>query len=158
MHFSTAAIFALAGASSVIASAIPGKSTLLERQAVLCSGASSSAVCCATDVLGVADLDCAPRKLTLLGHICYLERQRTDNETAPTTPTSTDDFTEICAAIGQRARCCLLPIVSLNATSLTPSVREMRLTYPAIARTRPHLHCPWQVDYETKATLKLWIA
>jgi hypothetical protein len=27
-----------------------------------CSGLYDSAECCATDVLGVADLDCAPRK------------------------------------------------------------------------------------------------
>lgn len=27
-----------------------------------CSGLYDSAQCCATDVLGVADLDCAPRK------------------------------------------------------------------------------------------------
>jgi hypothetical protein len=62
MHFSTVVI-ALAGASTALASAIPGKSTLMDRQAAvtLCTGADSSAVCCATDVLGVADLDCAPR-------------------------------------------------------------------------------------------------
>jgi len=61
MHFSTIVI-ALAGATTTMASAIPGKSTLLGRQSTLCSGAESSPVCCATDVLGVADLDCAPRK------------------------------------------------------------------------------------------------
>lgn len=33
---------------------------------------------------------------------------------APSTPTSLDNFTAICADIGQRARCCLLPIVSPN--------------------------------------------
>lgn len=62
MYFSTLVI-ALAGASTALASAIPGKSTLMDRQAAvtLCTGADSSAVCCATDVLGVADLDCAPR-------------------------------------------------------------------------------------------------
>lgn len=61
MHFSTV-VLALAGATTAVASAIPGKSTLMDRQAALCSGASNSPVCCATDVLGVADLDCAPRK------------------------------------------------------------------------------------------------
>ncbi|KAI6351408.1 hypothetical protein MCOR25_009944 [Pyricularia grisea] len=49
----------------------------------------SSAQCCATDVLGIADLDCA----------------------VPTTlPTSASSFTSICAAKGQRARCCVLPV------------------------------------------------
>ncbi|KEF60327.1 uncharacterized protein A1O9_01887 [Exophiala aquamarina CBS 119918] len=90
MRFQSIAI-ALAGATTAMAAAVPGKSTLLDRQAALCSGASSSPVCCATDVLGVADLDCAP---------------------PPETPTDVDNFGEICAAIGQRARCCLLPIVS----------------------------------------------
>lgn len=61
MHFSTI-IVALAGATGALASAIPGKSTLMDRQTALCSGASSSAVCCATDVLGIADLDCATRE------------------------------------------------------------------------------------------------
>lgn len=60
MRFSTVVI-ALAGASTALASAIPGISTLQDRQAALCAGASNSPVCCATDVLGVADLDCAPR-------------------------------------------------------------------------------------------------
>lgn len=38
--------------------------TVEERQAyVPCSGLYGTAQCCATDVLGVADLDCANRKL-----------------------------------------------------------------------------------------------
>ncbi|EHA51087.1 hypothetical protein MCOR27_009633 [Pyricularia oryzae] len=49
----------------------------------------SSAQCCATDVLGVADLDCA---------------------VPPSLPTSASGFTDICAALGQRARCCVLPL------------------------------------------------
>ncbi|TLS21449.1 uncharacterized protein PpBr36_10313 [Pyricularia pennisetigena] len=49
----------------------------------------SSAQCCATDVLGVADLDCA---------------------VPSTLPTSASSFTSICAAKGQRARCCVLPV------------------------------------------------
>ncbi|TLS21446.1 uncharacterized protein PpBr36_10316 [Pyricularia pennisetigena] len=50
----------------------------------------SSAQCCATDVLGVADLDCA---------------------VPPSLPTSASSFTSICAAKGQRARCCVLPVL-----------------------------------------------
>ncbi|ETI23636.1 hypothetical protein G647_05438 [Cladophialophora carrionii CBS 160.54] len=100
MHFSTVVV-ALAGASTALASAIPGKSSLMDRQAAvtLCTGASSSAVCCATDVLGVADLDCAP---------------------PPTPPTSLEDFTNICAAIGQQARCCLLPILEQGLICANP--------------------------------------
>lgn len=57
MHFSTIVV-ALAGASTALASAIPDMSP---RQAAVCSGTEGNPVCCATDVLGVADLDCAPR-------------------------------------------------------------------------------------------------
>jgi hypothetical protein len=32
------------------------------RQVNVCSGAEGTALCCDVDVLGVADLDCAPRK------------------------------------------------------------------------------------------------
>lgn len=61
MHFSSI-IIAVAGATTAMAAALPGTSSLLERQVPLCSGATGTAVCCATDVLGLADLDCAPRK------------------------------------------------------------------------------------------------
>ena len=37
-----------------------------QRQAPLCSGLYGTAQCCATDVLGLADLDCAVRKSILL--------------------------------------------------------------------------------------------
>ena len=101
MHFSTV-IVALAGASTTLASVIP---ELARRQSNLCS--EGSAVCCATDVLGVADLNCAVREyLTLVTLTRMLTR------TAPSTPTDPDDFTSICATIGQQAKCCLLPIVS----------------------------------------------
>jgi hypothetical protein len=107
MYFSSIVI-ALTGASTALAAALPGRSTLMDRQVGLCTGASTSALCCATDVLGVADLDCAARMfLGLKPRIQLL----TDC-TAPTTPTDPDDFEAVCAAIGQRARCCLLPIVS----------------------------------------------
>ncbi len=51
-------VAAIAGATMTVASAIP----LTERQLPLCLGINSNAECCATDVLGLADLDCAPRK------------------------------------------------------------------------------------------------
>lgn len=64
-----------------------------ERQLYIpCSGLYGTAQCCATDVLGVADLDCAD---------------------PPTVPANASDFQSECAAIGQRARCCVLPIVSV---------------------------------------------
>ncbi|KAJ9620925.1 hypothetical protein H2203_007511 [Taxawa tesnikishii (nom. ined.)] len=87
MRFSTILTGLTLGASSALASAIPA---LSERQTAVCTGSEPSAVCCATDVLGLADLNCA---------------------TPPTAPTSVDDFRSICAAIGQQARCCLLPVL-----------------------------------------------
>ncbi|KAI1335337.1 hydrophobin [Xylariaceae sp. FL0016] len=64
-----------------------------------CSGLYDSAQCCATDVLGVADLDCAsPSKV----------------------PTSASNFESICAAGGQRARCCVLPVLGQDVLCQTP--------------------------------------
>lgn len=76
-----------------------------ERQVPLCT--SGSAQCCATDVLNLADLDCNP---------------------PPITPTSINGFIDTCSAIGQQAKCCLLPILGqalicsdVNPTSPAPS-------------------------------------
>ncbi|KAI1412323.1 cerato-ulmin [Hypoxylon sp. FL1857] len=64
-----------------------------------CSGLYDSAQCCATDVLGVADLDCqTPGKI----------------------PHSASDFEAICAAGGQRARCCVLPVLGQDLLCQTP--------------------------------------
>jgi hypothetical protein len=46
--------------------------------------------CCATDVLGLANLDCT---------------------TPPKVPTSPSDFQAVCAAIGKRPRCCVAPLL-----------------------------------------------
>ncbi|KAK5709335.1 hypothetical protein LTR17_019848 [Elasticomyces elasticus] len=55
-------------------------------QIAVCSGFYSSARCCSTDVLGIADLDCV---------------------SPTTTPTGNQNFIDICSAQGQRAVCCL---------------------------------------------------
>ncbi|ROW06995.1 hypothetical protein VPNG_06585 [Cytospora leucostoma] len=79
----TTALFASALLASPVA--------VVERQTYTpCSGLYGTAQCCATDVLGVADLNCAD---------------------PPTVPTNATDFQSECAAIGQQARCCVLPIV-----------------------------------------------
>ncbi|KAI0478100.1 Cerato-ulmin hydrophobin family [Xylaria cf. heliscus] len=67
---------------------------------VACSGLYGTAQCCATDVLGVADLDCA---------------------NPPSVPASADNFSAVCSAIGQRARCCVLPILGQDVLCQTPS-------------------------------------
>ncbi|GAP82833.1 putative fungal hydrophobin [Rosellinia necatrix] len=65
-----------------------------------CSGLYGTAQCCATDVLGVADLDCA---------------------IPPSVPTSADDFSAVCSGIGQRARCCVLPILGQDILCQNPA-------------------------------------
>lgn len=52
-------------------------------------GLYSNPECCATDVLGIADLDCAP---------------------PPVVPWDIVQFDQICASEGQRARCCAIPV------------------------------------------------
>ncbi|KAH7378279.1 fungal hydrophobin-domain-containing protein [Pyrenochaeta sp. MPI-SDFR-AT-0127] len=79
---------------------------LEERQAGLCS--SGSPVCCATDVLNLANLDCAP---------------------PPVTPLSTNEFIDTCAAQGQQAKCCLLPI--LGQALICSDVNPTAPTTPA---------------------------
>ncbi|KAJ4383642.1 hypothetical protein N0V86_001697 [Didymella sp. IMI 355093] len=72
---------------------------LEERQAGLCS--TGTPLCCATDVLNLANLDC---------------------QNPPTTPTGINNFIDICAAEGQQAKCCLLPILEqgLLCTDVNP--------------------------------------
>ncbi|KAI8955228.1 fungal hydrophobin [Xylaria longipes] len=64
-----------------------------------CSGLYDSLQCCATDVLGVADLDCG---------------------TPNAVPTSPSSFAAICAKGGQRARCCVLPVLGQDVLCQTP--------------------------------------
>ncbi|KAF4971634.1 hypothetical protein FZEAL_9794 [Fusarium zealandicum] len=94
MKFTIAALTLLASA----ASALPAAE---KRQIYIpCSGLYGTSQCCATDVLGVADLDCG-------------------NPSA--TPADADNFSAICAEIGQRARCCALPILDQGILCNTPA-------------------------------------
>lgn len=97
MQFTTVASIMLAG----LAAAVP-TAEMVERQApyVPCSGLYGTAQCCATDVLGVADLDCG---------------------NPPSTPADADNFSGICSEIGQRARCCVLPILEQGVLCNTPT-------------------------------------
>lgn len=65
-----------------------------------CSGLYDSALCCATDVLGVANLDCAA---------------------PPAVLTSAAQFKSTCAKIGQRARCCVLPVLGQAVLCQAPA-------------------------------------
>ncbi|KAF2124170.1 hypothetical protein P153DRAFT_302664 [Dothidotthia symphoricarpi CBS 119687] len=77
-------LFTTVLAFAVGAIAVP----LEQRQTGLCS--SGSPLCCATDVLNLAILDCAAPDVT---------------------PTTVNGFIDTCAAQGQQAKCCLLPIL-----------------------------------------------
>ncbi|XP_014560675.1 hypothetical protein COCVIDRAFT_88578 [Bipolaris victoriae FI3] len=54
-------------------------------------GLYSNPQCCATDVLGVAALNC---------------------QNPATTPTSADQFISGCAGTGQQAKCCVIPVAN----------------------------------------------
>lgn len=59
MQFISVALVALVG----LASAAPSAPVEDRQVYIPCSGLYGSAQCCATDVLGLADLDCGTRKL-----------------------------------------------------------------------------------------------
>jgi hypothetical protein len=86
--------------TSVLSAPAPG-SGVAERQTYTpCSGLYDTAQCCAVDVLGVADLNCAD---------------------PPTVPTDATDFQAICADIGDEARCCVLPLLDQGILCETPA-------------------------------------
>ncbi|KAI0965155.1 hydrophobin-like protein [Xylaria arbuscula] len=64
------------------------------------NGLYSVPQCCATDVLGVADLDC---------------------HSPSSVPTSANSFKSICANGGDRARCCVVPVLGQSVLCETPA-------------------------------------
>ncbi|TLD26618.1 hypothetical protein PspLS_04365 [Pyricularia sp. CBS 133598] len=98
MQFST--IIATIFVAATGAVALPAE--VQERQVpyVPCTGLYSNAQCCATDVLGLANLDCGQ---------------------PPSAPEDADNFSAVCAEIGQRARCCVLPILDQGVLCNTPA-------------------------------------
>lgn len=81
-------------------------------------GLYSQAQCCATDVLGVACLDGAPRKLT--SHEVVSKKQLANMFTANETPRDAKNFQEICAKKGQQARCCVIPVLGQDVLCVKP--------------------------------------
>ncbi|KAK9786364.1 putative Hydrophobin [Seiridium cardinale] len=59
----------------------------------------ANAQCCATDVGGVADLDC---------------------ENPSGIPASPEDFAAACAAAGKTARCCVIPVLGQDVLCTNP--------------------------------------
>ncbi|KAI1145314.1 fungal hydrophobin-domain-containing protein [Nemania diffusa] len=64
------------------------------------SGLYSVPQCCATDILGLADLDCHSPSVI---------------------PRSASEFRFTCAAGGQRARCCVVPVAGQALLCETPA-------------------------------------
>ncbi|RYO86676.1 hypothetical protein DL764_008970 [Monosporascus ibericus] len=97
MYFATFIATLLAGTAMAIPAAVDARNPSTNYDP--CSGLYDSAQCCATDVLGIADLDCA---------------------SPPDVPKSANDFRKICANEGQRARCCVLPVAGQGVLCQTP--------------------------------------
>ncbi|PNP46798.1 hypothetical protein TGAMA5MH_01750 [Trichoderma gamsii] len=79
--------------------AAPSPSGLNSRATLCAAGLYSNPQCCAVDVLGVADLNCAGPVGTV-------------NTAA--------EFQKNCAEIGQEARCCALPVLGQDLLCATP--------------------------------------
>ncbi|KAI1125612.1 hydrophobin-like protein [Nemania abortiva] len=90
-------LFAIIGfiAAAVTAAPTDGPYTACGGQ-----GLYSVPQCCATDVLGVADLNC---------------------HSPSSYPFSVSNFRDICANGGQRARCCVLPVLGQAVLCETPT-------------------------------------
>jgi len=107
-------------ASVAVALALPGGGGGGGGDGIVChSSTFPNPECCATDILGVADLDCTPRKLS---PELWIERDRLFLLTASPIPHSISAFTSTCAAIGKTARCCLLPVVRKSYLILVDAV------------------------------------
>jgi hypothetical protein len=123
MQFSMILAFAAA------AVAAPAMSGLQQRQSVVC--ASGTPQCCATNVLNLADLNCANRTFSspYTQMICGVANILL----APTEPTTNDEFIATCSALGQQAQCCILPILQ-QALFCTPVVPNAAAADPAAAQ------------------------
>ncbi|OHF01900.1 fungal hydrophobin [Colletotrichum orchidophilum] len=100
MQFTTAIVALLASAVVAVPTGDHGSNSGGTAPYSACSGLQSSLQCCATDILGLANLDCGP---------------------PPAVPTSAENFRDICAAITQRARCCVLPVLGQGLVCQVPT-------------------------------------
>ena len=135
MRFSTIVAATLVAVSSTMANPAMRRNPPVAPP--LCQGTlENTPECCATDVLGLADLDCAPRMLSLPRFrpsspiFAYHPEETMTNgipHVAPKVPSSDADFVAICASIGQRARCCALGTVSTIFCSNTATLCGLQL-------------------------------
>ncbi|KAK6535395.1 Fungal hydrophobin [Orbilia ellipsospora] len=89
MQFSKIAMFSL----FAFALALPHPQELRRRDDLCPGGLYGVPQCCATDVLGVADLDCGQ---------------------PPYTPDNNADFKIACEQDSKQAMCCVIPLASLG--------------------------------------------
>ena len=124
MHFSTIIAMALLGASTTMA--VPA---MKRNNQLLCPGLPGDPQCCAVNALNVADLNCGPRtspscssSLHIYPYFApyiffYIPRKTAANLVflflVPAPASNVSQFTQVCAAIGQQAQCCVLPVVSV---------------------------------------------
>ncbi|RYO71905.1 hypothetical protein AA0113_g1698 [Alternaria arborescens] len=90
MQFKLAAFTALLSLTSAAAVTKRYPATLVERQSGICGGIATP-LCCQTDVLGVANLDCANAGAGIK---------------------TTEEFKAACAEDGTTAQCCIAPLGS----------------------------------------------
>lgn len=135
------------------AAALAAPSSVDERQAyVPCSGLYGSAQCCATDVLGLANLDCGERTLTIFWIFrSFTRRERAADETKQQTrllPTLTTS--RPCArrsASARDAACCPSSTRAFSATRLLVlRTKEWRLT-------RQHLELDLVLEQDIKKSV-----
>ncbi|KAI9163695.1 Trihydrophobin [Paramyrothecium foliicola] len=111
-------VFAILSAVAAIAGvSMAAPAQLEQRQYIACSGLTGSLQCCATDVLGLVNLDCGTRKFQCQTALAICANFLP----APAVPTSADEFSSICSAIGQRARCCALPVLDQGVICGVPA-------------------------------------
>lgn len=78
--------------AALFTSALAAPSVFERQTYTACSGLYSNPQCCATDVAGIADLDCQNPSEVL---------------------TDPAQFQQVCADVGQRARCCVIPVAGI---------------------------------------------
>ncbi|KAI0808874.1 hydrophobin-like protein [Xylaria sp. FL0064] len=93
-------IIAVLGFIATAVSAVPTGDNSTPYTACAGQGLYSVPQCCATDVLGVADLNC---------------------QSPSSYPFSVSNFRDICANGGQRARCCVIPVLGQAVLCETPT-------------------------------------
>ena len=114
MRFSMITILAASVAAAIAMPAMEAANA--QATGNLCSSpTASNPVCCATDIIGVANIDCASREFLLPACASTWSERRSPTHiallTASRIPNDIPDFNRICSESGLRARCCLVAIV-----------------------------------------------